>query len=729
MSGTALAIIASAKKRLEFLRMSLSGVLASALSALQTNSAALNVVSNNVANLNTTGYARRVVNEQTLTLGGQLAGVNIADVQRVADEYLNQQVLTAGASSSQYSAEYNILSQLNGLLGDPSTASSLGSQVDAITSALGNAALAPNAGTSQQSVLRAYQSLASTISGLSTQISGLQSNADQQISNTIGSANTLIQQINSLNQQIQQATATGDTSSGLLDQRDQAVQSLSQYISVRTNTQSNGMMVVTTQDGMPLVGNNYAQLSYTPGSNGAFGQITSQSIDPNTGANIGPAEALDQHLGSGSLQGLLNMRDGTLANLQSELGQFAQTTANAYNAQSNANSAVPAPTTLSGRDTGLISSDALNFTGDTTIGITDASGNLVSRVDVDFDNQTISVDGGTATSFTNTVGGFASALNTALGSNGTASFSNGELNISATGSNGVVVKDDASDPSSRGGAGLSQFFGLNDIFQSSVPSITATGLSASDDSGLAAGGAMSFTLKNPDGSIAKQATVNITAGMSVGDVVTALNTAFGGAASFTLGSDGSLSMTPATSGAQLSVSSDTTLRGSTGMSFTEMFGLGTQAQTAQAAGFTVNPALVASPSSMAFAQADISSTTVAGDNVLESGDNSGLIALQGVGTANQTFAAAGDLTARTNTLTNYAGSFYQDVATQSADANTNATTQSDLLTQAQSQQSSESGVNLDEELSSMMTYQQAYSASARMLSTVDQLYDTLLQIQ
>jgi flagellar hook-associated protein 1 FlgK len=188
-------------------------------------------------------------------------------------------------------------------------------------------------------------------------------------------------------------------------------------------------------------------------------------------------------------------------------------------------------------------------------------------------------------------------------------------------------------------------------------------------------------------------------------------------------------MTPTNSGAQLSVNTDTTQRGTTGMSFSEMFGLGTQAQTAQAAGFTVNPALVASPTTMAFAQADITSTTVAGDNVLEAGDDSGLLALQAVGTANQTFATAGNINAQTNTLSNYASSFYQDVATQSTNASTNATTQGDLLTQAQAQQSSESGVNLDEELSNMMTYQQAYSASARMLSTVDQLYDTLMQIQ
>jgi flagellar hook-associated protein 1 len=717
------------RKASETIRVSLNGILSSALSALQTNSTALSVVSDNVANLNTSGYARRVVNEQALTIGGQLEGVDVADVQRVADQYLTQQVLTSNAASSQYSTESDILSQLNGILGDPSDSTSLGSQIDAITAALGSASLSPTASTSQASVLQSYQSLASTISGLSSTLSGLQTQADAQISNSVGTVNNLIQQINSLNGQIETATANGDDSSGLLDQRDQAVQSLSSYIGVRTATQSNGEMVVTTQDGTTLVGSTYAQLSYTAGSNGSYGQITMQSINANTGQAVGSAQALDPSLDSGSLQGLINMRDGTLAQLQQELGAFAQTTANAYNAQNNANSAVPPPTTMTGSDTGLLSSDALNFTGDTTIAVTDSSGNLVSRVDVDFDAGTISVDGGTPTSFTDTVGGFTSALNSALGSTGSASFSDGTLQIAATGTNGIVIQDDASDPSSRGGTGFSQFFGLNDIFQSAVPSITATGLSSGDTGGFT--GTMAFTLKNADGSIAKQASVTLTAGMTIGQIVSSLNTAFGGAATFSLGSDGSLTMTPSASnsGAQLSVTADTTQRGSTGLSFTAMFGLGIQQQAAQASGFSVNPSLVSSPSNMAFAQASITSGTVAGDSILESGDDSGLLALQNVGTATQSFAAAGDFTAQTTTLDSYAASFYQDVATQSANATANATTESDALTQAQTQQSSESGVNLDEELSNMVTYQQAYSAAARMLSTVDEMYATLMQIQ
>ena len=105
--------------------MSLNGILSSALSALQTNQAALRTVSNNVANINTDGYVRRVVDQQAQVSGGQLTGVDIADIQRVADQFLNQEVLNAQAGSSQYGAQNDIYTQLNGLLGKPGDGSAL----------------------------------------------------------------------------------------------------------------------------------------------------------------------------------------------------------------------------------------------------------------------------------------------------------------------------------------------------------------------------------------------------------------------------------------------------------------------------------------------------------------------------------------------------------------------------------------------------------------------------
>ena len=708
--------------------MGLNGIMSSALSALQANTQALGIVSGNVANINTPGYARRVVTMGTLEANGQLQGVDVEGVQRATDQFINQEVLSAGSSSSQYSAQTSIFKQLDGLLGSPGDGNALTSKLSNIYSALGEAALSPTASTSQTAVLNSLKDFATSVSSLSTSLSTLQQQADTQVASSIGTVNGLIKQVYDLNTQIQIATSAGDTSSALLDQRDVALQSLSQYVDVRTTPQSDGSVTVMTQDGISLVGSTYAQLSYSASqTGGTYQPIQLQTINPSNGQPIGAVQSLDQHLSGGSIKGLIDMRDGTLADLQNELGSLAQGVSQTLNAQHNANSAYPPPTSLNGRDTGLLSTDSLNFTGKTTVAVVDSSGNMVQSVDLDFGANQYSTDGGnTWTSFTPTIDGLTSALNTALGSNGSASFNNGQLSIAATGTNGIVVQDDATTPSSRGGTGFSQFFGLNDLFESAGPSVSATGLSASDASGLAADGNITLQIKGPNGDIVQQASTTITTGMTIGQAIAALNQNLAGAATLTLNSDGSVSTQVAAGypNYQLQVVNDTTARGTTGVSLTNLFGIGSNQLAQQAVGFQVTPDIANDPSRLAFATPDVTSNTVVG-----SGDSSGLEALQNLFTTPQKFAQAGDIGAQTVSLNDYAAGFYQDEATRSTTATDNATSQSARLTEAQTRQSSTSGVNLDEELTNMMSYQQAYAAGARMLNVADQLYTTLLQIQ
>lgn len=713
--------------------MSLNGITNSALTALQTNQSALGVVSNNIANLNTPGYARRVVNEQALSTNGQLMGVDIASVTRVVNQFFTQENLTANGTSSQYNTEAQLFSQLNGLVGGPGDNQSLATGLTNLTAALATASQAPTASASQTGVANALQGLASTVSNASSTITSLQGQIDQQVVSAVPSVNNLIQQVYNLNQQITGSNAAGDSSSSLLDQRDSVLQSLGKMIGINVTQQSNGSVFVSTSDGVNLVSNTYATLSYSGGaSNGTYGSIQIQDTNPQSGQSIGQPEALDPDLGSGTLQGLVQMRDQVLGGLSQTLGNFAQQTASAFNAQSNTNTAYPPAATLSGRDTGLLNTDGMNFTGDTTIAVADSSGNLVSRIDVDFGAGTLSVDGGAPQSIGATVGDFVGALNTALGGNGSAGFNNGQLTISAApnSGNGIVVQDDASNPSSRGGAGFSQFFGLNDLFQSGVPSITNTGLSASDSSGLAPGGVISMQLESSNGTIVKPVNVTTSAGQSIGDVVAALNTVMGGAVSFTLNSNGAISVANSSnySGYKLYVTGDTTQRGTTGLSVTSMFGLGTQAVANQAANFSVTPLVANSPDDIPLTNPAITASSVAGDTVIESGDSAGAIALENVPNRTIKFPAAGGMAAQAASLSNYAAAFYQNLSTQSNTVTSNQTTQSDRLQQAQQQLASNSGVNLDEELTNLTTYQQAYSAAARVLNVVDQLYKTLLQM-
>jgi flagellar hook-associated protein 1 FlgK len=712
--------------------VSLNGIAASALTALKTSSAALGVVSNNVANINTPGYARRVINEQTLAPGGQLMGVDIASVQRVVDKFLQQETLSAGGAASQYDTQAGLFSQLNGLLGGPGDNQSLATGLTNLQKAFATASQAPTSPSSAAAILGALNGLSNNIGNVTQTISALQSQVDTQTVSSVADTNTLIKQVFDLNIQVRNAAAHGDTASGLADQRDLALQSLSQKMGIKVITGTDGSIQVTTTDGTNLVSTTYAQLSYSGGQqNGVYGNIQIQDINPANGQSIGAAAPLDPHLDGGALKGLIDMRDQQLGGLAQSLGNFAQQTAQAFNAQANANAAYPPPTSLTGHNTGLLSSDALNFSGKTTLAVTAPDGTLVKRIDVDFSAGTLSVNGGASASLGGSIGSFTTALNAALGTDGTASFNNGVLSLSSSTSNGLLAQDDATTPASRGGAGFAQFFGLNDLFQSKAPSLGATGLSASDASGLAAGGQVALSLKGPNGDIVRQVNVTTTAGMTIGNMVTALNTALGGAATFTLNSDGSISTAKSAlySDYQLNVTNDTTLRGGTGTSFTALFGIGDNTLANQAMNFGVTPQVASAPQRIGLATATINSTTALGQSIVTGGDNSGALALQTLVTKNRGFSAAGGITAQTGSLSDYASTFYQNLSTRSNTVTQAQTTQDDRLQEAQSRMASNSGVSLDEELTNLTTYQQSYAAGARLLSVVDKLYETLLQIQ
>jgi len=155
--------------------VSLNGIAASAISALKTNQAALGVVSNNISNLNTPGYARRVVNLQTLSAGGQLMGVDVASIQRVTDQFLAQEQLSAGGAASQYDTMAGLFSQLNGLLGGPGDNQSLATQMTNLSAAFATASQAPTSSASRIGVMNALNNLAGTFSNVYGTISSLRS--------------------------------------------------------------------------------------------------------------------------------------------------------------------------------------------------------------------------------------------------------------------------------------------------------------------------------------------------------------------------------------------------------------------------------------------------------------------------------------------------------------------------------------------------------------------------
>lgn len=710
--------------------MSLTSIMNAALTTLSTSQTALRATSANIANVNTPDYVRRETMFEAGAIGGQLTGVSISEVRRMVATFLGREMLTLSSGSARSDAENRLLDRVQALFGDPKQPGSLGNLLSSVSGALDALAIDPSNAARKQATLSSLQNLAGGVADLAANIQSVRADVESEIRATLTEANELIARIHALNPQIQRATLQGDTSSGLLDQRDAAVRRLSEIMNVRTIPQGDGRVFLATTDGVALVSEFSARLAYTGptvlDTGARFPEILIERINTDTGAVIGQPTPLEPHLADGKLRGLLDIRNNALPRLGQELGALAGAIADQLNAAHNDATAVPPPSALAGRNTGLAASDALNFTGRTTVAIADATGALVRRVDVDFTAGTLSVDGGGATAFPATVGGFAAALNAALGGAGTASFAGGALTIAAsTPGQGVFVQQDATTPSARAGKGFAHFFGLNDLVQARAPGFPSTGFTAAEPHALAPGGSIELSVRGPSGDILRSATVAVT-GTTIADMIGALNAGFSGVASFALGANGTLTMTPAVPGARLETGLDTTNRAGTGLSFTQVFGLGLKQELDRAMDFRVRAEVMGDVRLLATARPELAGA-LPGARVLGAGDGGGARLLAGFADAAQTFGAIGHLPAITGSVKDFAAALMGGVGLRAATAEAAAEDAKSLLSEVQQRTGEIESVNLDEELANMIKFQQSFNAGARIVQTVQELYDALLR--
>ncbi len=701
--------------------VSLSSILNIATSGLEVAQTGLTAVSNNISNVNTAGYVREVVNQGSLSVGGQGIGVSVQDIARTTNQFLEAANLKATADSSSAGVTSSMLDQAQSLFGDPTSTSSFFGQLDSVFSAFSTLSSSPSATAQAAAVSQVSQFLSSSRS-ISSSLSQLSTQADAKITSDVTTANALLSQISRLNSTISQATVSGGDATGAQNQQSALVTQLSALMNVNVATTATGGVTIKASDGTVLASDQgAATLSYD--GSGSTGQI---SVTPVGGAT----QALGARLTSGELAGLAALRNTELPSISSQLANLTSQTAATLNAVSNSYSSVPAPSTLTGRNTGMdLATDVSNFTGKTTVGVVNAAGVLQSSVAIDFSAGAMTTAGGAAVSFTPST--FLSTLNSQLGGAAVARFSSGSLSITAaSASNGVVVSDDATTPSSKAGQGFSDFFGLNDLVSSSTPAGYATGLTASSGSGYPAGQAISFRLTGADGSTLKDVTVQTPAGGTMADLVSALNSPTSGVGlygAFQLDAKGQLSFTATGgSGVSLAVQSDSTANTATGASISQLFGIGSAARNAAAAGYGVRSDIAANPALLQTSAVTLGAAS--GTSVLASGDTSGADAFATAGQTSLAFAAAGEAAATTATLSGYASNLSGGIASKAAAAANAATSASAVATETQTRLSSAEGVNVDQEMISLTTYQQAYNASARLIQATSAMFTTLMSI-
>lgn len=713
----------------------LTSVLLAGLSGLRAAQTGVATVSQNIANANTPGYVRTEMLLAPRTDIGAGAGVEITGVRRAADRFLATASYIATSAAGTASARADLLSRAQQSFGDPSNASSMFGMLDEYWSALTQLGVDPASSLRRADAVSALQSTYGEIQRIGDSIQQLIGEADQRIGDAVSEAQNLMNRIAELNNEIRLNKRTGADSSSAENAQSALIDQLSQLMDVRATPAGDGSVQIRTGGGALLVGVTAAKLSYTPNPSP---YATHGVISLNE--ELGSQTNIESFLTGGSIKGLLQARDVDLPGLADALGGFSAALADTLNAVHNENTSSPALSSLTGRQTGLLGTDDLNFTGSATVAVTDSAGILRNRLGIDFDAQTITTEApANVISFAGagSIDEFVNALNTALTAStpsGSASFTDGVLSLNVGSGGGVVIQQDAADPAQRAGRGFSHFFGLNDLVSRPTPLFFESGISGNDLLGFNSGGEISYQIRDTQGRFIANRTVSIAGplaapGADWDDLLSALNangTGLGEYGVFALNSaTGQITFAP-NPAFKVELVTDTTQRGNTGVGFSSLNGMGAAATAGRATEIDVNAQIAANTSRLAVGRPNLSG--LIGTKVIEAGDNRGSAALVAARDTVRSFGAAGVLSAQSATLATYAARLGGEAGRLASDAERQATGAAAIATAAADRRGEIEGVSIDDELMKMTTYQNAYAAAARVIQAATEMLDVLMGI-
>lgn len=309
----------------------MSGILNVGTRALQANQVALQTAGNNIANVNTPGYSRQTAVMQTVpsqfTGAGYIGkGVEVSTIERAYSEFLTRQSALASATSSGDTARAAKLTQLETLF--QGGTGGLGAAVSDMLNAFSDVATAPTDLSARTVALTRVSETAQRLSNTATSMDDLQQSLTLELKNKVTSINTLATSIASVNEKIARAQGNGQQPNDLLDQRDQLVRDLNQYIQTSSIPASDGTLGIFIGGSQALVlGNTTATLSLAADDFGV--RDNTLTITRN-----GVSHTLDENtLGGGEVSGLLRFQNTDLAEARNLLGRYSLAVTTSMNDQ------------------------------------------------------------------------------------------------------------------------------------------------------------------------------------------------------------------------------------------------------------------------------------------------------------------------------------------------------------------------------------------------------------
>ncbi|QPL49158.1 MULTISPECIES: flagellar hook-associated protein FlgK [Alteromonas] len=303
-----------------------------ATSGVNASSKLLQTTSNNIANVNTDGYVR----ERTELNNSQVFGVEIGNTERIINVFAQNQLrrdITLVGELESYSSKTTAIDNLLA-----SEANSLSQGISDYFAALQTAADDPTNLASREQVLGKSESLYQRMKTISDYMIEKEEELNLEFTSMVNRANSLIANIGELNKNIviAKGNSTSDEPSALLNERDQAIDELASIMAINVNdSQSqNGAVTINLITGESLVLDNGAFNLFELNSNG---DVTSKELKLETdfGSDTkGDASVpvVENDLG-GALGGLFRYRNDVLGPAMRDVGQLSVAFADAMNTQ------------------------------------------------------------------------------------------------------------------------------------------------------------------------------------------------------------------------------------------------------------------------------------------------------------------------------------------------------------------------------------------------------------
>ncbi len=312
--------------------MGLFDALSIGMRGLQASQTSIDVTGQNISNANTEGYSRKRVNQVAEVIGNDVLGqkgmgVEITDIQRIRDSFLDRQTweqLGEKGYTAQLDTAYT---RLESILKEPSD-TGLSSQMNTFWASWQDLANNPGDLSAREAVKSSATTMIDTFHQVFKQIEDFGLSMNSPLDQEAKTVNDLTGQIYTLNEKIAGVeTRPGEKANDSRDQRDLLIRKLAQLVDVQTVEDGNGRAIITS--GGNLLVSPAAALKLE-----TFGQATTLADGTKTSdlrlRIQGSNNTFEPR--SGELKGIMDARSKVLTGYMTDLNALAGTIVNEVNA-------------------------------------------------------------------------------------------------------------------------------------------------------------------------------------------------------------------------------------------------------------------------------------------------------------------------------------------------------------------------------------------------------------